>query len=72
MDIKLDQHKVTFRNSFSKITIKISFSFHKHQSILIINHLSVKGEFNTPIVLRLSWETTKEPTALTTAPFTLS
>ena len=25
MDIKLDQHKVTFRNSFTKTTIQISF-----------------------------------------------
>ena len=52
MDIKLDQHKVTFRNSFSKITIKISFSFHNHQNMLIISCLSVIGEFaETTIII---------------------
>ena len=46
MDIKLDQHKVTFINSFTKTTIQISFSFHNQQSLLIVRHLSVKGEFS--------------------------
>ena len=46
MDLKLDQHKVTFKNSFSKTTIQISFSFHIQQSLLIVSHLSVKGEFS--------------------------
>ncbi len=32
----------------NKTAIKISFSFHKYQSMLIINHLSVKGEFEHP------------------------
>lgn len=51
MDIKLDQHKVTFRNSFSKTTFQISFSFHNHQSILIISYLSVKGEFSETTII---------------------
>ena len=46
MDIKLDQHKVTFRNSFSKTTIQISFSFHIQHNLLIVSHLNVKGEFS--------------------------
>ncbi len=49
MDIKLDQHKVTFRNSFSKTEIQLLFSFHDYQSMHIINHLSVNGEFCTPM-----------------------
>lgn len=66
------RHEVTFENSFSKTAIKISFSFHNYHSVHIIIHLSVKGKFCIPIFLRQSGETTKEPTALTTAPFTLS
>ncbi len=46
MDIKLDQHKVTFRNSFTKTTIQFLFSFHNQQSLLIVSYLSVKGEFS--------------------------
>jgi hypothetical protein len=51
MDIKLDQHKVTFRNSFTKTTILISFSFHIQQSLLIVRHLSVKGEFSETTII---------------------
>ena len=51
MDIKLDQPKVTFRNSFSKTTIQISFSFHIQQSLLIVSHLSVKGEFSETTII---------------------
>ena len=51
MDIKLDQHKVTFRNSFSKTTIQFLFSFHIQQSLLIISHLSVKGEFSEATII---------------------
>lgn len=56
----------------SQNEILISFSFHNHHSVLLTSHLSVKGEFCTSIVLRQSGETAKEPTALITAPFTLS
>jgi hypothetical protein len=54
MDIKLDQHKVTFRNSFSKTTIQISFSFHNQQSLLIVRHLSVKGELFSETTIIIS------------------
>jgi hypothetical protein len=68
----IQRQKLSMENSFSKTAIKISFSFHNYHSVRIIIHLSVKGEFCIPIFLRQSGETTKEPTALTTAPFTLS
>lgn len=68
----IQRQKLSMENSFSKTAIKISFSFHNYHSVHIIIHLSVKGEFCIPIFLRQSGETTKEPTALTTAPFTLS
>ena len=51
MDIKLDQHKVTFRNSFSKTIIQISFSFHNQHSLLIVSHLSVKEEFSETTII---------------------
>ena len=72
LELMPHRHKVIFENSFSKTAIKISFSFHNYHSVHIIIHLSVKGEFCIPIFLRQLGETTKEPTALTTAPFTLS
>ena len=48
LELMPHRHKVIFENSFSKTAIKISFSFHNCQSVLIISHLSVKREFCFP------------------------
>ena len=61
-----------FQVAGGEMTITASDSDNILKTTIELTECDGEGEFCIPIVLQQSGETTKEPTALTTTPFTLS